>query len=242
VDAAAALEAATPREPITVILSEKGWIRAAKGAVADPSELKFKEGDRLAFLVPAETTDRLILFASDGRAFTLPCDKLPNARGQGEPIRLMLELDDATVIASVFPYAAGRKRVVASTGGYGFVVPEDELLSARKAGKAVLNADGGEALLCLEAAGDHLALLGENGKALIVSLAELPEMPRGKGVKLQSYREGGLKDALVFSEAEGPVWPESGGRKRAWPDWRDWTGKRASAGKLAPRGMKRLRA
>ncbi len=241
IDATAALEAATPREAITVILSDRGWIRAAKGAVADPSELKFKEGDRLAFLIPAETTDRLILFASDGRAFTLPCDKLPGARGQGEPIRLMLELDDTTVITAVFPYRSGRKRFVASTAGYGFVVVEDELLSTRKAGKAVLNAEGGEALLCLEAAGDHLAILGDNGKALIFPLSDLPEMPRGKGVKLQSYREGGCKDALVFAEADGPVWSESGGRRRPWTEWREWVGKRASAGKLSPRGMKRLR-
>ena len=241
IDATAALEAATPREPITVILSDKGWIRAAKGSVADPSELKFKEGDKLGFLVPAETTDRLILFASDGRAFTLPCDKLPGARGQGEPIRLMLELDDTTVITAVFPFRAGRKRFVASTGGYGFVVVEDELLANRKAGKAVLNAEGGEAHLCLEAAGDHVALLGDNGKSLIFPLGELPEMPRGKGVKLQSFREGGLKDALVFAGTDGPVWTESGGRRRPWAEWRDWLGKRASAGKLAPRGMKRLR-
>ena len=241
VDAAAALEAAIPREPITIILSDKGWIRAAKGAVADPSELKFKEGDRLAFLIPAETTDKLILFASDGRAFTLSCANLPSARGQGEPIRLMFELDDTTVIAAVFPYKAGRKRLLASTNGYGFVVPEDELIGNRKGGKAVLNPDGGETLLVLEAAGDHLAFLGDNGKALIFPLAELPEMPRGKGVKLQSYREGGLKDGMVFAEADSPQWAESGGRKRQWPDWRDWSGKRASSGKLGPRGMKRLR-
>ena len=153
----------------------------------------------------------------------------------------MLELDDTTVITAVFPFKPGRKRVLASTNGYGFVVPEDELIANRKAGKAVLNTDGGETLLCLEAAGDQLAFLGENGKALIFPLSELPEMPRGKGVKLQSYREGGLKDGLVFTEAEGPIWPESGGRKRQWPDWRDWAGKRAAAGKVAPRGMKRLR-
>jgi topoisomerase-4 subunit A len=241
VDATAALEAATPREAITVILSDRGWIRAAKGAVADPSELKFKEGDKLGFLVPAETTDKLILFASDGRAFTLGCDKLPGARGQGEPIRLMLELDDTTVITAVFPFKAGRKRVLASSKGYGFVVPEDELLSARKAGKAVLNPDGGETLLVLDADGDQIALLGDNGKAVIFPLSELPEMARGKGVKLQSYREGGLKDGLVFNAADGPVWAETGGRKRQWPDWRDWAGRRAGAGRLAPRGMKRLR-
>ena len=131
--------------------------------------------------------------------------------------------------------------MLASTSGYGFIVPEDELLSARKAGKAVLNPDGGETLFALEAAGDHLALLGDNGKALIFPLSELPEMPRGKGVKLQSYREGGLKDGLVFTEAQGPQWTDSSGRKREWRDWRDWIGRRAAAGKLAPRGMKRLR-
>ncbi len=237
IDALASAEAFVQREPITIILSERGWIRASKGRVDDPSELKFKEGDKLGFLVPAETTDKLLLFASDGRFFTLACDKLPSARGQGEPLRLMLDIDDKVKLIAVFPHKAGRKRVVASSGGYGFILPEDEALANRKAGKQVLNVDGGEALTCLEVEGDHLAVVGDNGKILIFPLSELPEMPRGKGVKLQSYREGGLRDALSFSGEDGAVWIDAGGRKRDWKDWRDWLGRRASAGKIAPKGF-----
>ena len=230
-------DAFVQREAITIILSERGWIRATKGKIEDPSELKFKEGDKLGFLVPAETTDKLILFASDGRFFTLPCDKLPSARGQGEPLRLMLDIEDHVKLVSVFPHRAGRKRVVASTGGYGFVLNEDDVLANRKAGKQVVNVDGGAALACIEVEGDHLAVVGDNGKILIFSLTELPEMPRGKGVKLQSYREGGLRDALVFAAEEGASWTDSGGRRRDWKEWREWLGKRAAAGKAAPKGF-----
>ena len=138
VDADAAIEAMIVREPITIILSERGWIRAAKGKIDDPSELKFKEGDKLGFLVPAETTDKLLIFSSDGRFFTLGCDKLPSARGHGEPVRMMIELDDKVKIIDVFPFKAGRKRFIASKQGYGFLLPEEETLANRKAGKQVL--------------------------------------------------------------------------------------------------------
>ena len=237
VDAAAAVEAMIVREPITIILSERGWIRAAKGRVEDPSELKFKEGDKLSFLVPGETTDKLIIFASDGRFFTLACDKLPSARGHGEPLRLMIDLDDKTRIVDVFTYKAGRKRVIASKAGYGFLLPEDETLSARKAGKQVLNTDGAESLVCIEATGDHVACIGDNGKILAFPISELPEMPRGKGVKLQSYREGALRDLTVFNAETGVATVDTAGRTRLWAEWRDWLGKRASAGRLAPKGF-----
>jgi topoisomerase-4 subunit A len=237
IDASASLEALITREPITVILSKRGWIRAARGRVDDPSELKFKEDDALAFLVPAETTDKLLLFASDGRFFTLGGDKLPSARGQGEPLRLLLDLDDRVRILDVFVHKPGRKRVLASNEGYGFILSEDEAVAQRRAGKQVLTVGQGGAAFSLEAAGDHLAVIGDNGKALIFPLAELPDMPRGKGVKLQSYREGGLRDGRVFAEAEGAAWTDSAGRTRAWPDWRTWLGRRASAGRLAPKGF-----
>ncbi len=237
VDVEAALEAAIPREPITVILSERGWIRAARGRVEDPSELKFKEGDKLARLVPAETTDKLLVLADDGRIFTLPCDKLPGARGQGEPLRLLIELDDRTGVVDVFPFRAGRERVAASTTGYGFRVGEDELLANRRAGKQVLVVEAGAKALALSPAeGDQIAAIGDNGKLLVFPLAELPHMGRGKGVKLQGYREGGLRDLLVFAEAEGLATIDPSGRRREWPEWRDWSGRRGSAGKAAPRG------
>ena len=235
IDTEAALEAMIVREPITIILSERGWIRAAKGRVEDPSELKFKEGDKLQFLVPAETTDKLLIFASDGRFFTLACDKLPGARGHGEPLRLMIDLDDRVGLIDVFVHKPGARRVIASKDGYGFILPEAEAVAFRRAGKQVLN---GTALTCVAVGlADHLAVVGDNGKLLVFPISELPEMPRGKGVKLQSYREGGLRDAMVFGEGEGASWTTSDGRTRAWPEWREWLGRRASAGKLAPKGF-----
>ncbi|HLZ85503.1 MAG TPA: DNA topoisomerase IV subunit A [Caulobacteraceae bacterium] len=237
IDAAATLEAMVVREPITVIVSERGWIRAAKGRIEDPQALTFKEGDKLAFAVPAETTDKLLLFASDGRFFTLAGDKLPSARGQGEPLRLMIDLDDKVSIVAVFPHKPGRLRLLASKAGYGFLMNEDEAVAFRKAGKQVLNVEGQGAALCLEASGDHLAIIGDNGKILIFPVSELPTMPRGKGVKLQSYREGGLRDGILFDAAEGAGWIDGSGRRRAWPEWREWVGRRASAGRLAPRGF-----
>lgn len=237
VDASAAIEAMIVREAITVILSERGWIRAQKGKVEDPSELKFKEGDKLAFLVPAETTDKLLIFASDGRFFTLPCDKLPSGRGTGEPLRLMIDLDDRVGIEAVFPHKPGRKLILASKMGYGFVMPEEEAIASKRGGKQVLTVDAKGVAVCLTLEGDQLAVIGDNGKVLVFPLEELPEMPRGKGVKLQSYREGGLRDALAFTAAEGPSWTTSDGRSRAWPEWKDWAGKRAGAGKMAPKGF-----
>ncbi|MGH6957342.1 MAG: DNA topoisomerase IV subunit A [Caulobacteraceae bacterium] len=236
-DASASAEALVAREPITVILSARGWIRAARGRIDDPSELKFKEGDSLAFLVSAETTDKLLIFASDGRFFTLAGDKLPSARGQGEPLRLLLEIEDNVEVLALFTYRQGARRVVASKAGYGFVVAEDELVAMRRAGKQVLAAEEAGAAFCLAAEGDRLAVVGDNGKVLIFPLSELPEMPRGKGVKLQSYREGGLRDGLVFTADDGAAWIDAAGRTRAWTDWQGWLGRRASAGKLAPRGF-----
>jgi topoisomerase-4 subunit A len=235
IDTEAALEAMIVREPITIILSERGWIRAAKGRVEDPSELKFKEGDKLQFLVPAETTDKLLIFASDGRFFTLGCDKLPGARGHGEPLRLMIDLDDKVGLVDVFVHKPGQKRVLGSREGYGFILPEEEAIAFRRAGKQVLN---GKAQVCLPLGdADHLAVIGDNGKILVFPAAELPEMPRGKGVKLQSYREGGLRDAAVFKADDGMASVDAAGRTRIWPEWREWLGRRAGAGKLAPKGF-----
>jgi topoisomerase-4 subunit A len=235
IDTEAALEAMIVREPITIILSERGWIRAAKGRVEDPSELKFKEGDKLQFLVPAETTDKLLIFASDGRFFTLACNNLPGARGHGEPLRLMIDLDDKVGLIDVFPHKAGTKRVLASKEGYGFILPEEEAIAFRRAGKQVLN---GTALSCVALGeSDQLGAIGDNGKLLIFPAAELPEMPRGKGVKLQTYREGGLRDLTAFKSPDGLTTVDASGRTRVWPDWQEWSGRRASAGKLAPKGF-----
>jgi topoisomerase-4 subunit A len=220
-----------------VILSDRGWIRAQKGRVEDPSELKFKEGDKLGFLVPAETTDKLLIFASDGRFFTIPCDKLPSARGHGEPLRLMIDLDDRVGIEAVFPHKPGRKLILASKQGYGFVMPEEEALASKRGGKQVLTVDAKGVAACLTYEGDQLAVIGDNGKILVFPLEELPEMPRGKGVKLQSYREGGLRDATAFSAADGLSWVDTAGRTRVLAEWREWAGRRAGAGKVAAKGF-----
>ncbi|HEY5107006.1 MAG TPA: DNA topoisomerase IV subunit A [Caulobacteraceae bacterium] len=237
IDAAATLQSLVAREPITVVLSQRGWIRAARGRLDDPASLGFKEGDGLAFAVAAETTDRLMLFASDGRFFTLACDKLPSARGHGEPLRLLIDLEDEVGILAVFAHSTGGQRLVASRAGYGFVMVEDDAVALRRAGKQVLNLGSGIAAVCLEVTGDQLAVVGENGKILIFPVSDLPRLARGKGIKLQSYRQGGLQDAMVFAADDGAAWIDGAGRVRSWPDWRQWVGKRAGSGRAAPKGF-----
>ncbi|WP_298123875.1 DNA topoisomerase IV subunit A [Brevundimonas sp.] len=232
------MEAFIPREAITVILSERGWIRAARGKVEDPSELKFKEGDALGFLIPAYTTDKLLIAASDGRVFTVGADKLASGRGHGEPLRLMIDLEEGVGIVNLLAHQPGARLLIASRAGYGFIAPEDELLAQKRGGKQVLN---GEMLAALRVTGDHVATIGENIKALIFPLAELPEMARGKGVKLQAFKQGGLADVTVFDGGHGPEWADGGGRRRNWPDWKDWLGKRAQAGRQGPRGLRKFR-
>lgn len=232
-------EAFIPREAITVILSERGWIRAAKGKVEDPSELKFKEGDALAYLVPAFTTDKILVAASDGRVFTIGADKLAGGRGHGEPLRLMIELEDKAEIIAVLAHQPGARLLVASKAGYGFIAPEDDMLAQKRGGKQVLNGE----LLALQRMGsaDHVVTIGENLKTLIFKAEELPEMGRGKGVKLQTYKQGGLQDIAVFNGDIGPEWVDGGSRRRNWPDWKDWLGKRAGAGRMGPRGLRKFR-
>jgi topoisomerase-4 subunit A len=150
---------------------------------------------------------------------------------------MMIELDDKVKIVDVFPFKAGRKRILASKLGYGFLMPEEEALANRKAGKQVLTVDAAGAAFCLEAVGDQFAVIGDNGKILIFPIEELPEMPRGKGVKLQAYREGGLRDGLSFNAETGAYWIDTAGRRRDWAEWKEWVGRRAGAGKLAPRGF-----
>jgi topoisomerase-4 subunit A len=227
------------REPVTVVLSERGWIRALRGHVGDLEATKFKEGDHAAFAVHAHTTDRIIFFATDGRAFTLEAHRLPGGRGAGEPIRLMIDLEESHAIVAMFAYAEGAKRFVASEDGYGFIVPEDELLSTRKAGKQALNVADSRARAAAPVIGDRVAVVGENRKLLIFKLDELPEMARGRGVKLQSYHDGGLSDVCTFSAQEGLAWIDSAGRVRTVPEWRDHVGKRGQSGRVAPRGFSR---
>ncbi len=231
------LEAMIEREPITVICSEKGWIRAARGHVADNGEIKYKEGDRERFVLHAETTDKFLLFGTNGRFYTIGCGKLPGGRGFGDPIRLMTGLGNDQEIVTVMVHKPGRKLLVAASDGRGFVVPEDEVLAQTKGGKQVLNVKGGvEAQSCTVADGDFVAVVGENRKLLIFPSDELPTMSRGRGVVLQRYKDGGMSDATVFTLAEGLTW-RAGDRSRTETDLKDWIGKRAQAGRIAPRGF-----
>ncbi len=231
------LDALVEREPVTVICSHKGWIRTMRGHVEANGDLKFKEGDRARFALHAETTDKLLLLGTNGRFYTLGVDKLPGGRGHGEPLRLMIDLGNDQDIVALFVHQPGRKLLVASGDGRGFVVPEEEVVAQTRAGRQVLNlGEGGEAAVCAVVEGDHVAVVGENRKLVIFKLAEVPEMTRGRGVILQKYKDGGLSDVKVFRLKEGLTW-KSGERTRTETDLRPWIGSRAQAGRLPPRGF-----
>ena len=234
------LEAVVEREPVTVLCSAKGWVRTLKGHQEDVSDAKYKEGDRERFVVLAQTTDKLLVFATNGRFYTLGVDKLPGGRGFGEPLRLMMGLPNDQDIVAVFVHRPGRKLLVASSDGRGFLVPEDEVVAQTKNGKQVLNpGQGVEAAVCRPVEGDHVAVIGENRKLLVFPLAEVPEMARGRGVILQKYKDGGLSDAKTFNRKDGLSWAAGAGRIRTETDLRDWVGKRAQAGRLPPNGFSR---
>ena len=234
------LEAVVEREPVTILCSDKGWVRAMKGHQEDVSDAKYKEGDRERFVVHAQTTDKLLVFATNGRFYTLGVDKLPGGRGFGEPLRLMMGLPNDQDIVALLVHQPGRKLLVASSDGRGFVVPEDEVVAQTKNGKQVINpAAGVEAAVCRPLEGDHVAVIGENRKLLIFPLDEMPEMTRGRGVILQKYKDGGLSDAKTFTLAEGLSWAAGAGRTRTETDLRPWIGKRAQAGRLPPNGFAR---
>ncbi|WDA11261.1 DNA topoisomerase IV subunit A [Paracoccus marcusii] len=237
------LEAMIEREPVTVVLSKMGWIRTLKGHQPLDAELKFKDGDGPGQALHAETTDKLMIFASNGRFYTLPVNTLPGGRGMGEPLRLMVDLPNEAQVIAMFPWREGAKYLVASRAGDGFIVGAGDILAQTKTGKQVLN---GDALLCRPVSGDHVAVIGENRKMLVFPLAELPEMARGKGVRLQRFGKGGglvkadeLVDAICLTLAQGLSWPMTGGKTRTEPDLTEWLGKRGSAGRMAPRGFPR---
>jgi topoisomerase-4 subunit A len=234
------LEAMIDREPVTVVCSQMGWIRAMTGHIDLGRELKFKDGDGPRFMFHAETTDRLLVFGSNGRFYTLSAANLPGGRGMGEPLRLMVDLPNEVEIVDLFIHQSGRKLLVASSAGDGFVVVEDDVLAQTRGGKQVLNVRGDvRAKLCKPVTGDHVACVGDNRKVLIFGLEELPEMARGKGVRLQRYKDGGLSDAVTFTLADGLSWHDPAGRTRTETDLTEWTAKRATAGRMAPRGFPR---
>jgi topoisomerase IV subunit A len=234
-------EAMIEKEPVTIVLSEKGWIRSIKGHNTEAGSLSFKEGDRLKRLVRAQTTDTLLLFATNGRFYSLGADKLPGGRGHGEPFRLMVDIEDAGDSVELFVFEPGRKLLVASTTGYGFIVAEDEVVAMTRKGKQILNVKGNdEAAVCAPVGdGDSVAVIGDNRKLLLFPLKELPEMPRGKGVRLQRYKDGGLADAKIFKKKDGLTYVDAADRTftLSVADLREWWGARAQAGRLPPRGF-----
>ncbi|MFU8865890.1 MAG: DNA topoisomerase IV subunit A [Rhodobacterales bacterium] len=234
------LEAMIEREPLTVICSQMGWIRAMSGHIDLTREIKFKDGDGPRFAFHAETTDKLLVFASNGRFYTVGAMNLPGGRGMGEPLRLMVDLPNEAQIVDILIHKPGRKLLVASGAGDGFVVLEDEVVAQTRSGKQVLNLSGDtRALVCRPVTGDHVACVGENRKVLVFALDELPEMARGKGVRLQKFKDGGLSDAITFALADGLSWHDPAGRTRTETNLEEWLGKRATAGRMAPRGFPR---
>jgi topoisomerase-4 subunit A len=226
------------REPITVVLSDKGWIRALRGHVDTVDDKSFKAGDRLKLLLKAETTDRLLMLTTDGKVFTLGGDKLPGGRSQGEPVRLMVDIEEGRDIVALFVHRPGSKRVIVSSAGNGFIVEENDLIANTRKGKQVLNVGGGEeARLIVALEGDIVAIIGENRKLLIFPADQLPVMSRGKGVRLQRYKDSSVSDLKTFRAAEGLTWTDSSGRSFAKPmaDLLDWRGNRAEAGRQPPR-------
>ncbi len=236
------LDAMIEREPITVVCSQMGWIRAMKGHVDLSAEMKFRDGDGPRFAFHAETTDKVLILGSQGRVYTLSANGLPGGRGLGEPLRLMVDLPNEVQIVDLFLHRPGAKRLMASSAGDGFLVAEEEILAQTRSGKQVLNVrDGVTALVCRAVAqGDtHVAVVGENRKMLVFTLEELPEMGRGKGVRLQKFKDGGLSDARTFRLEDGLSWRDPAGRTRTETGLDEWTAKRASAGRMAPRGFPR---
>jgi topoisomerase IV subunit A len=239
-DLAAMEEALVEREPVTVVVSDKGWIRTMKGHVEDLSGLAFKQDDKLGFAFFAETTSKLLLFATNGKFYSLDVAKLPGGRGHGEPIRLFIDMEQEAAPVALFVYKGGRKFLVASHEGQGFVVNEDDCVGTTKKGKQVLNVDmPNEACAITEVLGDTVAVIGQNRKMLIFPLDQTQEMPRGRGARLQKYKDGGLSDVAVFDAKTGLTWKDSAGREfsATMKELAEWRGSRADAGRLAPKGF-----
>src|SRR3954452_22315894 len=239
-DLAAIEEAFVEREPVTVVVSEKGWVRTIKGQVSDLSELTFKTDDKLDFAFFAETTSKLLLFATNGKFYSLEVAKLPGGRGPGEPIRMFIDMEQDAAIVSLFVNTGGRKFLIASHEGQGFVVNEDDCVGNTRKGKQVLNVEApNEARALTTVSGDTVAVIGDNRKLLLFPIDQVPEMARGRGVRLQKYRDGGLSDVTTFSAKDGLAWKDSAGREfnASMKDLAEWRGNRADAGRLPPKGF-----
>jgi topoisomerase IV subunit A len=233
-------EAMVEREPVTVIISQKGWIRALKGHMADIGNVQFKGDDGLALSFHAETTSKILVLATNGKIFTLDASKLPGGRGFGDPIRLMVEMDEGSDIVTAFVYRPGTRILLMGVDGRGFVAQTDTLVANTRKGKLALNVDAdGRASICAPVEGDHVAMIGENRKLLVFPVEQIPEMSRGKGVRLQRYKDGGVADAKVFKLDDGLTWRDTS--DRTWTvaktELTEWIGNRAESGRLPPKGF-----
>ncbi len=238
------MEALVEREPITVVISEKGWIRALKGHIADVGTVSFKAGDALATSFLAETTDKVMVVASDGKVYTIPADKLPGGRTTGEPVRLHAEIDESAEILTIFKANIERKLLLVASDGYGFVAKESDLIATTRKGKQVMNlGEGAKFALLVPVEGDHVAMIGDNRKLVIFPLADVPELGRGKGVRLQRYKDGGVTDARTFKAADGLTWYDTSDRAytRSMTELAEWVGERGAAGRLPPPGFPKSR-
>ncbi|MDX3928733.1 MAG: DNA topoisomerase IV subunit A [Shinella sp.] len=241
-DVEAIQQAMIEKEPVTIVVSEKGWIRALKGHISDTSGLQFKEGDALKVAFPAQTTDKILLLTTGGKAYTLGADKLPGGRGHGEPLRIMVDMENDQDVLTAFVHDPARKVIVASQAGNGFVISESEMIANTRKGKQIMNVSmPDETKLVVPVRGDHVAVVGENRKMLIFPLNQLPEMGRGKGVRLQRYKDGGVSDIRCFALEEGLSWDDSAGRNfvRSKEELAEWMADRASAGRVVPKGFPR---
>ncbi len=241
-DIEAIQQAMIEKEPVTIVISQKGWIRALKGHMSDTSALTFKEGDGPKLAFPAQTTDKLLLLTTGGKAYTLGADKLPGGRGHGEPIRIMVDMENDQDILTAFVHDPSRKLLLVSTGGNGFIVAESEMVANTRKGKQIMNvAMPDEAKLAVTVTGDHVAVVGENRKLLAFPLSQVPEMSRGKGVRLQRYKDGGVVDVKCFALADGLSWSDTAGRlfTKVGEELREWLADRATVGRTVPKGFPR---
>jgi len=241
-DVEAIQQAMIEKEPVTIVISQKGWIRALKGHMSDTSSLTFKEGDGPKLAFPAQTTDKLLLVTTGGKVYTLGADKLPGGRGHGEPVRIMVDMENDQDILTAFVHDASRKLLIVSTGGNGFVIPETEMVANTRKGKQIMNVSmPDETKLVVPVIGDHVAVVGENRKMLTFPLSQVPEMSRGKGVRLQRYKDGGVSDVKCFAIATGLSWEDSAGRSfsKVGDELLEWMGDRAGVGRSVPKGFPR---
>ena len=230
-----------PSEPVSIILSSEGWIRCLKGSFEDLGEIKFKEEDSLFLSIDANTNDKLVIFCSNGKSYSLNVSDLPSGRGHGAPLKILFDIEEEHSVINIFTYEKDKKIILSSSLGNGFIIKHQDMLSSRKSGKAILNIKEGErASFCKHVDGSHIAIIGENKKMLIFSLDELPEMSKGKGVRLQKYKDSEVLFIKTFNPKEGLIIEDSGGRKRVYSDTNDWIGKRAQSGRLVPKGFPRL--